>query len=187
MRATTAGLMVATTLLALAACGEARAQSDPGNSVDVRVQTVVATYTHKGMDKNLAGTPVGHRLKMIFDYTSYQLVKRNEEHTVFGNAVAFNLPCGRILHVTPIALDGDMIAMDLVLFEGAHSLMRLQLKMPNHGALILVGPREPRETYITTIAPETVELEVPQEPGFSGRPAPAEDLPPSPLPVGPQP
>jgi hypothetical protein len=34
--------------------------------------------------------------------------------------------------------------------------MRTELKMlMNRGSLILVGPRSPRETYITTIAAET--------------------------------
>lgn len=181
----TVGLMIAA-LLALTASREARAQGDAGNSVDVRVQCVLATNTHKGMDANLAATPIGHRLEAIFDYTTYRLIKRGEEHTTFGRAVAFNLPGDRILHVAPMAMDRNMIVMDVVLFEGAHSIMRMQLKLPNRGALILVGPRDPREAYITTIAPQTVGLEIPQEPLENDGPAPAADLPSKPLPAAPE-
>jgi hypothetical protein len=93
-------------------------------------------------------------LKTVFDYTSYRLVKHEEAGTESGQPVAFNLPGGRILHVEPLAIEGNMVAMELVLFAGAHSIMRTELKMMKGGALILVGPRSPGETYITTIAVE---------------------------------
>jgi len=182
----TAGL-IAVALLASGAHREARAQSSSRNTVNVKVESVLATDTHKGMDATLASSPVGRSLKSLFDYTTYHLLKHDEEHTIFGQAVAFNLPGGRIMHVAPIALEGNMIAMELVLFEGAHLIMRTQLKLPNHGALILVGPRSPRQTYITTIATETSQrppgdTEQAETPPMAGGAAPAL-LPSRPLPV----
>lgn len=178
--------LIAVALLAHGA-QQACARSAQHNTVNIKVESVLATDTHKGMDATLASSPVGRSLKSIFDYSTYHLLKRDEEHTIFGQAVAFNLPGGRILHVAPISMEGNMIAMELVLFEGAHLIMRTQLKLLNHGALILVGPRAPRETYITTIATETTgrppeETEQAEAPPISGGAAPAV-LPSTPLPV----
>jgi hypothetical protein len=187
MRYPITAALIAVALFGFAVQREARAENPAHNTVNVRVESVLATDTHKGMDATLASSPVGRSLKSIFDYSTYHLLKRDEEHTIFGQAVAFNLPGGRILHVAPIALEGNMIAMELVLFEGAHLIMRTQLKLLNHGALILVGPRAPRETYITTIATETSarpqdETEQAEAPPISGGAAPA-ILPSTPLPV----
>jgi len=150
-------------LCALGTQGQALAQGKHLRSIRVHVDSVFATDTHKGMDARLAATSVGNRLRAVFDYTTYRLLKQDEEETVCGQAVAFNLPGGRILHVAPLEVEGNMIEMELVLFEGAHSIMRTELKMlMNRGALILVGPRSPRETYITAIAAETGK-ELPEE------------------------
>ncbi len=188
MRKTT-GLLVVM-LLTLVTHGEAIAQSHARNTVRVRVESVLATHTHKGMDASLASSPVGRSLKSIFDYSSYHVIKHNEEFTVFGQAVAFNLPGGRILHVAPLAIEGNMIVMELVLFEGAHLMMRTQLKLINRGALILVGPRAPEQTYITTIATETSErpqeeVEGPEAPATAAGPAPAKLPSAPPLPTAP--
>ena len=155
VRSTTGLILSVAVLYVLGSQGQAVAQGRPVRSIKVHVDSVLATDTHKGMDAKLASTSVGDRLRAVFDYTTYRLLKQDEEDTAWGQAVAFNLPGGRILHVAPIEVEGNMIAMELVLFEGAHSIMRTELKMlMNRGALILVGPRNPHETYITTIAAE---------------------------------
>src|SRR6267143_1861231 len=89
-------------LCALGAQGQALAQGRPLRSIRVHVDSVLATDTHKGMDARLAATSVGDRLRAVFDYTTYRLLKQDEEETVYGQAVAFNLPGGRILHVAPL-------------------------------------------------------------------------------------
>jgi hypothetical protein len=187
LRPATASLLIAA-MLTLSAQGSAYAQS-ARYSVKVRVESVLATDTHKGMDPKLDSGPIGRSLKSIFDYSTYRVLKWDELATICGRAVAFNLPGGRILHVAPMALEGDMIMMELVLFEGAHSIMRTQLKLMNHGTLILVGPRDLHETYITAITTETSGHRLPDEadlppppPAMNGEPAPA-DLPSTSLPV----
>lgn len=163
VRSSTGLILWVVALCALGTQGQAVAQGKPQRSIRVHVDSVLATDTHKGMDARLAATSVGDRLRAVFDYTTYRLLKQDEEETIYGQAVAFNLPGGRILHVAPLEVEGNMIAMELVLFEGAHLIMRTELKMlMNRGALILVGPRSLHETYITTIAAETGK-ELPEE------------------------
>jgi hypothetical protein len=155
-------------LCAVGAQGQAAAQSKQTNSIQIRVESVLATDTNQGMDARLASTSIGDRLKSVFDYTTYRLLKHDEESTVFGQAIAFNLPRGRILHVAPLAIAGNMIAMELVLFEGAHSLMRTELKMTKGGMLILVGPRYPQATYITMIGAEPGSISKVDTPASAG-------------------
>jgi hypothetical protein len=141
-------------LLALSAMTgqyQAFAQSPQSHrAIRVDVESLVAADTHKGIDPRLGADTTG-RLRKVFDYTSYVLLKREQASTVCGQAVAFNLPGGRILHVAPMAVEGNMIALELVLFEGARSVMRTDIKMMKAGAIMIVGPHYPRQTFITTI------------------------------------
>jgi hypothetical protein len=134
--------------------GPCRAFAAGGNRarhlVKVEVESLLAAHTDKGIDPRLGPITRG-RLRQVFDYTSYVLLKQEKAAVGCGQAVAFNLPQGRILHVNPISIEGNMIALELVLFEGAHSVMRTDIKMINAGAIMIVGPRFPGQTYITTI------------------------------------
>ena len=111
----------------------------------------------------------------VFDYTSYALLKHEHASIGCGQAVAFNLPRGRILHVDPIRVEGNMIAMELVLFEGVHLVMRTEIKLMKTGAIMIVGPRSLGETYITTI--EASDLDGSSAPGgSSGDPGDSADF-----------
>jgi hypothetical protein len=167
-------------LIALCALStHSRAGAQGAKPVEVHVDSLLATDTDRGMDASLVSSPLSRRLKAVFDYSTYHLIKHQDEETACGQAVAFNLPGGRILHVAPLEVDGDMIAMEVVLFERAHVMMRTELKMVKDGALILVGPRDPQETYITTIAvgvPRAPQAEAPRPRNPSEAPQSAFDL-----------
>ena len=68
-----------------------------------------------------------------------------------GKMIAFTLPGGKILHVQPRAVDGDMIAMEIVLFDGTRPMMTTDLKLRNHGVLIVGGPRYEEGMLIISI------------------------------------
>ncbi|HXN85075.1 MAG TPA: hypothetical protein VN867_03340, partial [Candidatus Binataceae bacterium] len=48
--------------------------------------------------------------------------------------------------------EGDMIDMELVLFQGERPLMTTDLKLRNHGILIVGGPRYEQGMLIISIA-----------------------------------
>ncbi|MBF6569030.1 MAG: hypothetical protein IVW54_09155 [Candidatus Binataceae bacterium] len=109
-------------------------------AVEVHIDSIMAADTNEGIDTRLASmTP---RLAALpFGYSTYRLVSRQHKKTMCGRMVAFTLPGGRILHVSPRRIDRDMIAMELVLFAGERPEMSTELKLPNHASLILGGPR----------------------------------------------
>lgn len=143
------------TLLALitatfAAQGYAAAGGAPRTRrINVHVDSVVASDTNEGVDTRLAS--MGQRLHSLFSYTTFRLVRHQDGQTETGNMVSFDLPGGRILHVQPREVVGDMIAMELVLFQGSRPLMTTDLKLRDHGVLIVGGPRYEQGMLIISI------------------------------------
>ncbi|MGH7906766.1 MAG: hypothetical protein ACREP6_09075 [Candidatus Binataceae bacterium] len=111
----------------------------PHRTVTIHVDSILAADTNEGVDSRLMH--VSGRLKALFDYSTYRLISRDNKKTSCGKMVAFTLPGGRILHVAPRKIDNNMIAMELVLFQGERPMMTTDLKLRNHGMLILGGPR----------------------------------------------
>lgn len=148
-RSTVAGLLLLVTVAALAG------QTSKG-PVDVRIDSVLAADTNQGCDKQLAW--LKHRLKRLFHYSTYHLMEHEESHTRFGQTATFTLPGGRILHIEPIGMDGEMIQMEVMLFQGEEPMMITDLKIMNHGIFMVGGPRYEHGTLIISImtqAPES--------------------------------
>jgi hypothetical protein len=140
-------------VFAMAAQGGALAQSAHPRTVTVRVNSVLAAETNEGIDPRLQS--MGPRLQALFSYTTYRLVSDQAGQTQCGQMIAFQLPGGRILHVQPRAVDGDMIVMEIVLFQGPRPLMTTDLKLKNNGILIIGGPRYEQGMLIISIGVST--------------------------------
>jgi hypothetical protein len=132
--------------------GVTGAQSTP-KLVNVYVDSVMAADTNEGTDPRLA--PMGQKLRGLFGFSTYSLIGHNEGETDCGKMIAFTLPGGKILHVQPRAIDGDMIAMEIVLFDGTRPMMTTDLKLKNNGTLIVGGPRYEQGMMIISIGAST--------------------------------
>ena len=166
------GILTTAVTMAFAFAAAGRIWAGPSapdaQKIDVRVDSVVASDTHQGIDTEL--TPMGPRLRSLFSYTTYHLVSHASRQTAMGSTLAFDLPGGRILHVEPSGIDGDMISMELVLFQGPRPVMTTDLKLRNHGVLILGGPRYEQGMLIVEIGadcrcphPRTADAAPPRE------------------------
>jgi hypothetical protein len=152
----------------------------------LHVDEVIAADTGEGIDERLL--PMGLRLQSIFRYTTYRLVSSQVGRTECGSAAAFTLPGGWIVHVEPNAVSDNMIAMELMLFQGARPMMTTDLRLRNHGTLIVGGPRYQQGMLIIPIGADVPDLSappaaIPVEPGGkapemvpqgAGRPAPSD-------------
>lgn len=142
-------------LLAISAHSRAEAQNHP-RPVEIRVDSMEASDTNEGIDPRL-GHPMTRRLQGLFNYSSYRLLRHQNNRTKCGEILEFTLPGGRILHVQPREVDGDMIALELNLFEGARPMMMTDFKLRNNGILVIGGPRYEQGMLIISIgasAPE---------------------------------
>jgi hypothetical protein len=142
-------------IIVISAFGQAgvtSAQSAP-KLVNVYVDSVMAADTNEGTDPRLA--PMGQKLRGLFGFSTYSLIGHNEGETDCGKMIAFTLPGGKILHVQPRAIAGDMIAMEIVLFDGTRPMMTTDLKLKNNGTLIVGGPRYEQGMMIISIGAST--------------------------------
>jgi len=135
------------------------------DTVNIHIESVLAADTHEGTDPRLAS--MSDRLKALFDYSTYRLVSRNDSKTSCGKMVAFTLPGGRILHIAPQEVGDGMIAMELILFQGAQPVMSTDLKLPNHGVLILGGPRYQEGMLIVFVGVDSPDAGRPAAPDIS--------------------
>ncbi len=125
----------------------------------LRVDEVIAADTGEGIDQRLL--PMGLRLESLFRYTTYRLVSHQVGRAECGRTAAFTLPGGWIVHVEPNAVRDNMIAMELMLFEGARPMMVTDIRMRNHGMLIIGGPHYQQGMLIIPIGADTPELAMP--------------------------
>jgi hypothetical protein len=153
----TVALMVAIACM-IAAQGAAIAQPGHPQIIILQIDSVLAADTNQGVDPQL-GT-MGPRLQKLFNYTTYHLVSEQNGRTEMGKMIEFTMPGGRILHIEPHSCDGNMIAMEVLLFQGEKPMLTTDLKLPNKGRLIVGGPRYQQGALIITIgadmATETV-------------------------------
>ena len=136
-------------LCALALPRVATAQQMRPQIVIVRVDSVLAADTNQGIDPQLG--PMGPRLHKMFRYTTYQLVSEQNGRTEMGKMIEFTMPGGRILHIEPRSIDGNMIAMEVLLFQGEKPMLTTDLKLPDNGNLIVGGPHYEQGELIITI------------------------------------
>jgi hypothetical protein len=125
----------------------------------LHVDEVIAADTGEGIDQRLL--PMGWRLESIFRYTTYRLVSHQVSRTECGRTVAFTLPGGWIVRVEPNAVRDNMIAMELMLFQGARPMMTTDVRLRNHGMLIVGGPRYEQGMLIIPIGADAPELAMP--------------------------
>jgi hypothetical protein len=128
----------------------------------LRVDEVIASDTGLGIDERLL--PMGARLESLFRYTTYRLISHQIGRTECGRTTAFTLPGGWIVQVEPSAVNDDMIAMELMLFQGARPMMTTDVKLRNHGVLIVGGPHYQQGMLIIPIGADAPDLATPPGP-----------------------
>jgi len=136
-------------LSAFLATGIVAAEQPHPQVIILRVYSVLAADTNQGVDPQL-GT-MGPQLRKMFNYTTYELVSEQNGRTEMGKMIEFTMPGGRILHIEPQSVDQNMIAMEVLLFQGEKPMLTTDLKLPNNGNLIVGGPHYEQGALIITI------------------------------------
>ena len=120
--------------------------------VSVRIDTVLAADTDHGFDERLER--MRRPLLQLFHYSTYQRLSHEEKKTECGRVLIFSLPGGRILHVEPRSIEGNMIELEVMLFQGEQPRMTTDFFMMNRGMLLLGGPRYKQGMLIISIGAE---------------------------------
>lgn len=131
----------------------AQAPSRP-RVVILQIESVLAADTNQGVDPQLGA--MGPRLEKMFHYSTYHLVSEQNGRTEMGKMIEFEMPGGRVLHIQPRSIEGNMIGMEVLLFQGEKPVLTTDLKLPNKGNLIVGGPRYEQGALIITIVANMV-------------------------------
>jgi hypothetical protein len=146
-----------------AAAHSAQAKSAmPRRVIMLHVDEVLAADTGEGIDVRLL--PMGGRLESLFRYTTYRLISHQVGRTECGRTAAFTLPGGWIVNVQPSAVRDNMIAMELMLFNGTHPMLTTDVRLRNHGMFIIGGPHYRQGMLIIPIGADALELSAPSGP-----------------------
>ena len=79
--------------------------------------------------------------------------------TQSGKMLVFNLPGGKTLHVMPRAISGNMIAMQVVLFDGNQTAMTAEMKLESGDTFALSGEKYGEGTLLIRISPTTASID----------------------------
>ena len=79
--------------------------------------------------------------------------------TQSGKMLVFNLPGGKTLHVMPRAIAGNMIAMQVVLFDGNQTAMTAEMKLESGDTFALSGEKYGAGTLLIRISPTTASID----------------------------
>ena len=110
----------------------------PTRLVDVRVDSAFVADTNSG----------------AFSHTGAR--------TQSGKMLVFNLPGGKTLHVMPRAIAGNMIAMQVVLFDGNQTAMTAEMKLESGDTFALSGEKYGEGTLLIRISPTTASIDTPR-------------------------
>jgi len=143
-----------------AAAHDGKAKSTmPRLVIMLHVDEVLAADTGEGIDERLL--PMGGRLESLFRYTTYRLISHQIGRAECGKTAAFTLPGGWIVNVEPSAVSDNMIAMELMLFNGTRPMLTTDIRMRNHGMFIIGGPHYRQGMLIIPIGVDAPELAAP--------------------------
>lgn len=152
-------------MVAVALCGTyglAAAQDDlaaatvnPGSGrVEVRIGAVLASNSGKEFDQRLAS--MQRQFNTLFAYSSYRLVKEQRQLVPWGERVAFDIPGGRYVVVTPKEFKNDRVLMKVVVIEGSRPIVDTALSLRDHATFLVGGPRNHDGVIILSIGADTV-------------------------------
>jgi len=82
--------------------------------------------------------------------------------TQSGKMIVFSLPGGKTLHVQPRAIEGGMIAMEVVLFDGKRPTMTANLNLESGGTFAVGGEKYGEGTLLIRIRLTTASNDAPR-------------------------
>jgi hypothetical protein len=133
-------------LIAAAAALPASAQEP----MEVRIGAVLASNSGEGCDPRLVA--MHRQFLALFPYTSYRLVKEEQQRVLPGAKVGFDIPGGRYLLVTASGMTDDRVSLHVMLIEGTRPVVDTALTLRRHATFLVGGPRHQGGVLIIAIA-----------------------------------
>lgn len=145
-------LLVAGCLL-MTGASAAETLSTPEEGVEVRIDTVLAGNSDKVFDPALR--PLKQPFRALFPFSSYRLVQGERRLATWRREEQFMLPGQRYLVIVPRGVQGDRVALSLMLIQGSRPLVNTMLSLKDNGTFLVAGPRYDGGVLIFAITART--------------------------------
>jgi hypothetical protein len=125
-------------LIALMA-GKTAGTAGAEERISVDVKTVLASQESEYVDPRLS--TLTRELRTVFRYSSYRLLKEDHVSLPMKETAQVPLPEERILAITPLGIEGDRMALKLVILKNKKEVFQTVIKLLNHRSLTVGGPK----------------------------------------------
>jgi hypothetical protein len=125
----------------------------PGDEVDVRIDTVLASNRGQAFDPALA--ELRQPFVGLFQYSSYRLLQGEQRRVAWRRQAEFLLPGGRTLVVIPRGYKDGRVQLSVMLIHGTRPLVNTALALKNNGTFLVAGPHYQEGVLIIAIGAAT--------------------------------
>jgi len=104
---------------------------------NTEVRIILASNSDQGFDPRLLDLK---KDLLSLNYMSFQLIDQTGLSLNRGQSGKVPIPGRRVMELTPTGLEQGKIVMQVRIGEGGSSLLKTQIRIANHGTVIIGGP-----------------------------------------------
>jgi hypothetical protein len=134
-------------------CGaavSAQELSDPNApAVEVRIGAVLASSSGQNFDNRLAS--LRRQFDSLLPYSSYRLIREERRRVAWQREAEFRLPGRRYLLVMPREYKDGRVGLNVMLVQGARTLVNTTVALRNNGTFLVGGPHHEDGVLIIAI------------------------------------
>lgn len=119
-------------------------------AVEVRVGAVLASSSGQAFDHRLAS--LRRQFDSLLPYSSYRLIREERRRVGWQREAKFQLPGRRYLLVIPRDYKDGRVALNLMLVQGARTIMNTAVALRNNGTFLVGGPNHADGVLIIAIS-----------------------------------
>jgi hypothetical protein len=119
-------------------------------AVELRVGAVLASSIGQNFDNRLAS--LRRQFDSLLPYSSYRLITEERRRVGWQREALFRLPGRRYLLVMPREYKDGRVALNVMLVQGARTLVNTAVALRNNGTFLVGGPVHEDGVLIIAIA-----------------------------------
>lgn len=118
-------------------------------AVEIRIGAVLASSSGTNFDNRLAS--LRRQFDSLLPYSSYRLIQEERRRIAWQRDAEFRLPGRRYLIVMPREYKNGRVALNVMLVQGARTLVNTAVALRNNGTFLVGGPHHKDGVLIIVI------------------------------------
>ena len=118
-------------------------------AVEIRIGAVLASSIGQNFDNRLAS--LRRQFDSLLPYSSYRLIQEERRRIAWQREAEFRLPGRRYLLVIPREYKDGRVALNVMLVQGARTVVNTSVSLRNNGTFLVGGPHHEDGVLIIAI------------------------------------